>query len=329
MASRPRVLAAVVALLVGALGLVSFIGGTGPDAGAEPGCGLTIDDVDGPRPAYLLPGQTLDAFPASGAMCRGLWLPRADRWFVPQGVALDPGARTAWVSGYRWRPGYGNRPCQLVHVDLRTGRRLAFVPRVEGRVGTAPTVFCRHGGGLARTRAGLWLAETQRLWLLDRAGEVRRVWRVERPVSGGFLVHGRHGRVGLGDFDKRRDSTTHWFRLADVLAPGVTTLAKSDAVRTSVAPRHAQGGAVRPGDVAPYLTSSLSTCGLLVTPTGERTAFAPGVEGIAFAGRDRVWAVLEAGARPYQRDGRALTPMLARFDVDALDRQPAATCGWE
>jgi hypothetical protein len=329
MAPRPRVLALVIAVLGGALGLVACTVGPEPGDRAGLGCRLTVDDVVGPRPAYLLPSQPLDTFPASGAMCRGLWLPRADRWFVPQGVALDPGARTGWVSGYRWRPGYGNRPCQLVHVDLRTGQRLAFVPRVEGRVGTAPRVFCRHGGGLARTRAGLWLAETQRLWLLDRSGDVRRVWRVERPVSGGFLVQGRDGTFGLGDFDKRRDSTTHWFRFADVLAPGVTTLTAGDAIRSSEAPRYAQGGAVRPGDAAPYLTASLSTCGLLVTPAGERRAFVPGAEGIAFAGRDRVWAVLEAGARPYQRDGRALTPLLARFDVDELGRLPAATCGWE
>ena len=250
----------------------------------------------------------LDDYPGSDAVCRALWLPRADRWFVPQGIALD--GQTAWVSGYRWREGYENRPCRLLHVDLRTGRLLGDQPRLDGAVPGGPPVFCHHGGGLARDEHGLWVAETRRLWLVDparvgRPGAVRRVWRLDGPVSGGLLVTGRDGRFGLGDFSLSHDSGVHWFRFADLLAPGVTTLSAKPAgptrvaaLRRTVAPRYAQGGATDPdGRPAAYLTTSLSTCGLLLTPDGRRIGVGPGAEGIAFDGRGGLWAVLESGAR--------------------------------
>jgi hypothetical protein len=299
--------------------------------------GVTLDDVRGPRPDYV--SGELDAFPGSDAVCRALWLPRADRWFVPQGIALA--GRTAWVSGYRWREGYGNRPCRLLHVDLRTGRPLGDQPRLDGAVAGGPPVFCHHGGGLAMDEHGLWVAETRRLWLVDpaRAGRrdaVQRVWRLDRPVSGGLLVTGRNGRFGLGDFSLTRDSGMHWFTFADLLAPGVTTLSadpagpsRVPALRRSVAPRYAQGGAVDPdGPRTAYLTTSLSTCGLLLTPDGRRLALGPGAEGIAFDGHGGLWAVLESGARSYQEQGRPLVPMLVRYDVERLLDQPEATCDW-
>ena len=323
------------AVLVAVLLLLAACTGVGEERSAR-ACDLSVGDVRGPRPAYV-EGE-LTTYAADGALCRALWLPRADRWFVPQGVALD--GHTAWVSGYRWRRGYGNRPCQLLRVDLRSGQRLAFLPRLEGRVGDAPEVFCRHGGGLTLDEHGLWLAETQRLWLVDpdrvgRSGAVRRVWRLERPVSGGFLVRGPRDEFGLGDFDLDRASTAHWYRFADVLRPGVTALHARAGTATAVpahasspAPRYAQGGAARPGERRPFLTASLSTCGVLVTPQGERLAFAPGAEGIAFDGRGSMWAVLESGSRAYQAKGRPLTPMLGRFDVGSLLAGGPETCDW-
>ena len=308
------------------------------DAAPDGRCsGLALADVVGPRPGYV--SGDLDAFPNDGAVCAGLWLPRADRWFVPQGIALD--GRTAWVSGYRWRKGYGNRPCRLLHVDLRTGRLLGDQPRLDGAVPDGPPVFCHHGGGLALNEHGLWVAETRRLWLVDpsRVGErdaVRRVWRLDHPVSGGLLVTGRDGRFGLGDFDLDRDSGMHWFRYADLLAPGVTSLSarpagpsRVPALRRSVSPRYAQGGAVDPdGRRAAYLTTSLSTCGMLLTPDGRRLGFGPGAEGIAFDGRGGLWAVLESGARSYQAQGRPLVPMLVRFDLEQLLAGEDETCSW-
>jgi hypothetical protein len=281
--------------------------------------GVSGDDVRGARPRYAEGG--LAGFVNDESMCRGLWLPRADAWFVPQGLALD--GRTAWVSGFRWRARFGNRPCQLLRVDLRTGEELAFQPRLEGQVPDGPSgIWCHHGGGLTMNDHGLWLAETGRLWLVDpervgRTGAVRRVWRLSGSVSGGFLVAGDGDRFGLGDFHADRDSTIHWYRFSEVPARAVT-----------VAPRHGQGGATRPARLRPYLTSSLSTCGVLVTPGGRRIAFAPGAEGIAFDGKGGVWAALESGSRGYQRRGRPLTPMLARFDLGQLRAGADENCTW-
>ncbi len=340
MSSRLRtVLAGLVVAALATAGC-SWVGDSAerPDRRASGPCsGVTLDDVRGPRPDYVR-GE-LDDYPGSDAVCRALWLPRADRWFVPQGIALD--GRTAWVSGYRWREGYGNRPCRLLHVDLTTGRLLGDQPRLDGAVPDGPSVFCHHGGGLARDEHGLWVAETRRLWLVDPArvgqrGAVRRVWRLDRPVSGGLLVTGRGGRFGLGDFSLSHDSGLHWFRFADLLAPGVTTLSAKPAgptrlaaLRRTVAPRYAQGGAVDPdGPRAAYLTTSLSTCGLLLTPDGRRVGVGPGAEGIAFDGHGGLWAVLESGARSYQEQGRPLVPMLVRYDVRQLLAGGDASCGW-
>ena len=337
----PRLRAVVAGLLACGL-LLAGCTWTGDSAERPTGpcSGLTIDDVRGPRPGYIT--GRLDGFPNDHAVCAGLWLPRSDRWFVPQGIALD--GRTAWVSGYRWRKGFGNRPCRLLHVDLRTGRLLDDQPRLDGAVPDGPPVFCHHGGGLALNEHGLWVAETGRLWLVDpdRVGEpdaVQRVWRLADPVSGGLLVTGRAGRFGLGDFHLDRDSGMHWFRYDDLLRPGVTTLtarptaaarpSRVAASRRTVAPRYAQGGAVdSAGGGRAYVTTSLSTCGMLLTPDGRRLGFGPGAEGIAFDGRGGLWAVLESGARGYQRQGRPLVPMLVRFDLDQLLAGEAETCPW-
>jgi hypothetical protein len=281
----------------------------------------------------------LDPVPGEDAVCAGLWLPHADGWFVPQGVALD--GHTAWVTGYRWRAGYGNRPCRLMHVDLRTGRLLAYQPRLEGAVPGRPRTFCRHGGGVALTDAGLWVAETQRLWLVDparvgRTGAVRRMWRIEPPVSGGSLIVGATGRFGLADFHRERTSWLYWFDPTDVLRPGVRSVgaepagpSRAVALHRTSAPRLAQGGAVDPdGPRGAYLTSSVSTCSMLITPQGRRVAAGPGLEGIAFDGRGGLWAVLESGTRAYQRMGRPLVPMLVRYDLRRLVDGPDADCPW-
>ncbi len=296
---------------------------------------LHFDDVRGPVPSYASP--PLASFPNDQALCRGLWLPTADRWFVPQGLALD--GRTAWVSGYRWRQAYGDRPCRLLRVDLRTGRLLASADRLTGSVGDRRPTFCRHGGALSLDRHGLWLAEADRLWLVDPAKvgtgeEVLRVWRTERPVRGSALVDGSRSEIALVSFSDRSAGRTRWYSFDDLLADGVTTLVagraagpdQAGATRTTPAVRRVQGTTRGPGGV--WSTSSVSTCGMLVTPAGRRVAFAPGAEDLAFDGRGRVWAVLESGARSYQRDDRPLVPMLARFDVRSLLSGPDTTCSW-
>jgi hypothetical protein len=159
-----------------------------PPAAGGPCSGVTLSQVRGEQPSYV--DRELDRFPADRTVCRGLWLPGANQWFVPQGVALQD--RTAWVSGYRWREGYGKRYCRVMRVDLRDGRVLADERRVAWERPDGSTALCRHGGGLALTRHGLWIATSQRLWLLDpsrigRDDPVVRTWQVAKPVSGGLL----------------------------------------------------------------------------------------------------------------------------------------------
>jgi hypothetical protein len=169
---------------------------------------------------------------------------------------------------------------------------------------------------------------------------------VARPVSGGLLVTGRGGRLGLGDFRKRGSGPLHWYDPEDLVAPGVRAVGGrtrargtvdgpvdgtvAPAVRVSRVPRYAQGGAVDPhgeGD-ASYLVSSLSTCGILHAPGGREIGLAPGAEGITFDARGGLWAVLESGTRPYQEQGRPLVPMLVRLDVDRLLDVGDADCSW-
>jgi hypothetical protein len=306
--------------------------------------GVPLAKVRGEQPSYV--DRELDRFPADWAVCRALWLPGADEWFVPQGVALQ--GRSAWVSGYRWREGYGKRYCRVMRVDLRDGRLLADEPRLVWARPDGSRALCRHGGGLALTEHGLWVATSQRLWLLDparvgRQHAVLRAWHVARPVSGGLLVTGRDGRLGLGDFRRRGSGPLHWFDTEALVAPGVRAVGGrirrgddvdptvASAVRVSRVPRYAQGGAVEPpGErgAAPYVVSSLSTCGILHAPDGREVGFAPGAEGITFDRDGGLWAVLESGSRPYQEQRRPLVPMLVRLDVDRLLAGEDARCSW-
>ena len=337
--SRTR-LTALVSLVLLLAGCSVLAREEAPGAGGR--CsGVRLSEVRGDEPSYV--DHELDRFPADRAVCRALWLPGADQWFVPQGVALQ--GRTAWVSGYRWREGYGKRYCRVMQVDLRDGRLLVDEPRLEWQRPDGSTALCRHGGGLALTEHGLWVATSQRLWLLDparvgRQDAVIRVWHVAGPVSGGLLVTGRAGRLGLGDFRKRGSGPLHWFDAESLVAPGVRTLegrargaaetgpTVASAVRVSGVPRYAQGGAVDPrgGPRAPYLVSSLSTCGILHTPDGREVGFAPGAEGITFDRDGRLWAVLESGSRPYQQQGRPLVPMLVRVELHRLLAGDDADC---
>ena len=340
--ARGRRMALAVAVL--ALLLTACSPGEEPPRAPQPpthrACaGAHLDDVRGPRPSYV--AGRLASFPNDDAVCRALWLPTADRWFVPQGLTLDRSTdgRTAWVSGYRWHRGFGERACRLLHVSLRTGRLLASTDRVAAEVyGPSPT-FCRHGGALVEDRHGLWIVESNRLWLVDpdrvgRPDQVRRVWRLAPRVRGSVLVAGSRAVLGIGAWRDAGPDRMRWFRDRDLLAPGVTELVaggQPDAtrvapVRTSSTVRRVQGTTRGPGGV--WSTASTTYCGVLVPPDGRRIGFAPGAEGLDLVGRGRVWAVLESGSRNYQRDGRPLVPMLVQLDVRRLLRGERATCDW-
>lgn len=288
----------------------------------------------GRLPAYLPDGVALEPLAVSDAVCAGVWAPRTAAELVPQGVAVRGG--TAWLTGYdEGEP--GSLWCRVVRLDLRTGTLLAERRRVSGRVGAGPAVGCRHGGGVALDRHGLWLTESARLWLMDpRSLEVLRAWRLADPVQGSFGLLDDRGRIGLGRF---RPSRVHpgraaldWFDLEAVLAPGVVELGSQDAVATRKVPSHAQGAvwARMGGRTGVWFARSNTRCGVLEGPGGVHRAFLPGAEGMALVGpgpASGLWAVSESAARSFWRlGGRPVVPTLSRLDTGRLRAWPEPTC---
>lgn len=329
-----RWLSLVLVLLVAGCSL-SGGGGERP-----PQCGtLGLDDFAGTQPEYL-DDQAVAVFPGVRALCQAMWLPHADDDFVPQGLALD--GDEAWVSGYR-DDVVGHRACQLAHVRL-TGEELAFVDQIVGSVAGRDPVLCRHGGGLELTSEGLWLAETDRLWLLDprRVGKsdpVVRGWRLEPPVRGSFLVRGRGGLLGVAGYRSGGRGHVFWYDRGDLLgergavlvashrsaSPGFERGQRVTPRRVGRTPRRAQGGTPLDGG-RPTYTASTSGCGKL-RPPGGRLAFVPGAEDIERRG-PLLWAVSEAGAGPYQELGRPLVPMLGAYRLARVLRGHPPTCRW-
>jgi hypothetical protein len=312
---------------------------TAPTPTRDSRCGgLTHGDVLGPRPTYT--PQRLAAFPNDDTLCTGLWLPRPRARLVPQSMALGT-HHTAWLVGYRWGPA-GERPCRLFRLDLRTGRRVVYQPRVVGHVGTRPEQYCRHGGGLLRARARLWIAEKHKLWMYDptRAGsspQADRVWRIQMPVQGSSIV-ATDDLIGLVPFSKTGTPLIRWYRFDDVLRAGVTDLADTAEppkqiapARVTPVPTYVQGAAFGPHGRL-YLTRSSPRCGELMALGGRRVAFVPGAEQIQVGPRaERLWVVSESGARPFQAMKRPppLTPAIASFAWPDVLRGPASTCRFD
>lgn len=285
--------------------------------------GVDYADVKGTPPAYA--GTTLHPYAASSAVCAAYWLDRAGNWFVPQGLAIR--GDTAFISGYQWRERGSERACQLLVVDLVTGQTREFLERFEAPVYRPRPTYCRHGGGLELTRHGLWVAEAERLWLLDPAligqgDPVLRVWRLERPIEGSALVIDGE-RLGLAGFNARRKGRIAWFRLDHVLATGRTLLARPES--QGRVPERLQGITVGPGGM--WLSSSRTHCAELRTPDSRPLEFVPGAEDLEVSGDD-LWALSEASARPYLDRGEMVVPMLLRLDREAVLAGRRVDCGW-
>ncbi|RYP88976.1 hypothetical protein EKO23_00630 [Nocardioides guangzhouensis] len=284
--------------------------------------GVRFDEVRGRAPRAGAP--ELASYPADGSVCAAYWLPHVDRWFVPQALEVD--GATAYVGGYRWARAYGDRPCQVAVLDLRTGKVRAFVERFAAPVYRPTPTFCRHGGGLEATAEGLWVVEAERLWLLDperlgaRGDLVLRVWRLDRSVKGSTLAIG-DGRLAIGSFRARGPARVVRFRVADVLADGVDDLRlRGDATdaravgRRRALPR-LQGLTWARGGL--WSSVSRTACGELVAPDGRRHAFVPGGEDVELVGRD-IWTVSESGTRPYLDPREPVVPAVLRLDRAAV-----------
>jgi hypothetical protein len=298
-----------------------------PGAASPDGCGPpAFGEVRGRAPSYV--PKRLDRFPNDHAMCAGLWV-RADLKFVPQSLAVR--GDTACVGGYDGGGPRGTLLCRVVRVDLRSGRVLDQAAPISGRVGGRPEVNCRHGGGLAITPSGLWLAEGQRLWRLDPDTlAVRRVWGLADPLRGSFAVTDDRGLIGLGEFKFARRGRLDWFDPDALVAGGAVDLTAPDAVRSQRdVPPMTQGalwGDLGPGPAGAWFVTSNTRCGVLVGPNGARRAYLPGAEGTAWRNGD-LWRVSESASRPYcTKGGRPVVPMVARFDVSGFSDWAPPSC---
>ena len=285
--------------------------------------GISFGDVLGRPPAYG--ARELRRFPARQHACRAMWLPHLESWFVPQSLALDGG--TAWVSGYTWHKNVGDRACRLLRVRLATGEVLADQGRLVGAPGDRRPTFCRHGGGLVQDRRGLWIAEKERLWLVDPThvgtGEpaVLRVWGIRKPIYGSTVVL-RGDRIGLVHFRPTPRSRITWFRIEDLLAPGVLDLegvrrdpAQVAPVATAPVPGLAQGLAYRPGHDGLLVSAYRRGCGVIIAADGTTIDVMPGIEDFEFTHDNRLWVLSESSSRVYQRKVGPLTPMLTEYDA--------------
>jgi hypothetical protein len=297
--------------------------------------GLDRSDVRGDEPTYTR--KRLAEFRNHQRVCRGIWLPEPRRYLVPQGLAVL--GRTAWVSGFRYRKGYGQRPCQLVRVSLVTGKRVQFHAAIYGRVGNRPRTYCRHGGGILQRGSYLWIVEKNKLWQVDpskkkRVLTARRVWRIASPVRGSAIVATRK-RIGLVPFQTKGRAYIHWFAIKKLKRPGVLDLgarsrgpSQLGAVARTRVPTYVQGATIDARGRL-YLARSTLACGELVTPGGRRLGFVPGAEGIQFSplGK-RLYAVSESGARPYVKSRKPLTPAVSAFEWPGLVHGRKPNCGF-
>ena len=196
--------------------------------------GLKRRDVRGAKPTYSR--KKLSTFPNHASLCHGIWLPDPRRYLVPQGLAIT--GNTAWLSGFRYRKGFGKRPCQLVRVDLVTGRRLQYHSAIYGRVGNRPRTYCRHGGGILQRGPWLWVVEKSKLWLVNPAkkGSVlnaRRAWRIKAPVRGSAIVATKT-RIGLVPFQIGGVARIYWYDIKSLIRPGVLDLAVRRSGRSQI-----------------------------------------------------------------------------------------------
>ena len=327
-----RAVAAALAATV-ALGLTAC----SDDAGSDPpdrhrraleGCGpILYGDVVGRAPSYV--DGPLDAVPNDHAMCAGVWLPRTDPDFVPQGLVVR--GRTAWISGYDRGPTRDDHdPCRVVRMDLRTGRSDLQRPRIRADRAPRGPDSCRHAGGLSMDEHGLWLSPFTKIWLLDpETLDVERVWHLVDEVRGSFVVHDDRGRLGVGGFHSKRRWPLHWFQPDVLFEPGRLDLTPADAAAVQPGPSAGQGAVwadLGPGPAQVWFTRSDTYCGELWAGPRRRFGFHPGAEGVAFV-RGKIWVVSETTAAPYFLEGgRPVVPTLAEYDVRRFRRWERSDC---
>lgn len=283
------------------------------------GCGQGTAPPAKPAASHSTPSKHPEPRPVSWT-----WTPRAPRSFVPQGL-VRAGDRL-YITGYRWAAWRFEQRCQVLVLDTTDGTRIDRAtglrdPSVPGATAAGPA--CHHGGGVAYSRAGLWIAGSGRLWLVDPddPARVRRSWAVAPAISASTVAV-RGDRLYVATYGVNGGGRLADVALRDLLARGVTTLAGQDGpgvaqARVRPAPDFVQGIAL--DDRGIWLSRSTSRCGDLVRPHGARRRLIPGAEGLILVGRAHAWVLSESGSPHYQSlGGRPDVPMLSYVDLRQL-----------
>ena len=287
---------------------------------APSGCsGVTASAVIGAHPSSLLLQRELATFPNSDAVCRAYWIPALDAGFVPQGLAFLGGGQ-ALISGYT----NSTKRCRVVLLNLATGNGNTLY--------NSPTSDCKHGGGIQVDAAGrIWLADTDHLFLLDRAKLLAGTNPVLRlitlKISGSFLAGGQDGTLWIGEFEKNKAGRILQYPISLLLQ--AVAIGEKQAINQRSTPPLDQGAAF--ANTALWTTSSTSRCGALallpaVGPPAPSKGFAPGAEEIEFAPDGTLWGVSEAGTLEYPL--APFFPVLAQYDASKLSVGSAPNCSF-
>jgi sugar lactone lactonase YvrE len=287
---KRRALAAAFAGLV-VLGIVATLPPSPAATGGEPIRGARSES--GPA--------AIDAVPNEAAIGARLWVPGLDDWYSPQGLALV--GQNIFVSAYRSDASRVTRgPCRVFRIDPASGAE-------TGHFDVPPP--CGHAGGLASAGNGkLYIADTHTLFATDLAGAFEgrpprfHVIPLGPGVTGGLAASGADA-IWLGTY--REDGPGRLYRFPTAALDRITegaALNAEDATVVLAIPSQAQGAAIdRAGRL--WVARSDLRWGELdrLDPASGRVEreykVPPGIEGIAFDGNGRLWAVSEAGARHF------------------------------
>jgi sugar lactone lactonase YvrE len=257
------------------------------------------DPIRGARPGYG--PAAVDAVPNEAAIGPRLWVPGLDDWYSPQGLALV--GQNIFVSAYRSDASRVTRgPCRVFRIDPASGAE-------TGHFDVPPP--CGHAGGLASAGNGkLYIADTHTLFATDLAGAFEgrpprfHVIPLGPGVTGGLAASGAEA-IWLGTY--REDGPGRLYRFPTAALDRITEgamLNAEDATAALAIPNHAQGAAIDRAGRLWVARSDLRWGELerLDPATGKverEYKVPPGIEGIAFDGNGRLWAVSEAGARHF------------------------------